>query len=136
MRTKVRPWMLAYTIASGLLWVLGSVDDFNEHSPAFILWSAVNDFILFMGNLLFSLRRVPAWLGTIWKVMFPLLILNYILIGIYVSQHESVFRNAHSFVLIFTWLIVLVLIAPTFWAHYIIAYGKRPRTTASQPAPL
>ena len=115
--------MLAYTFVFGLLSVSFSRNDFANHYPFIITaWGCVSYIVIFVGNLLYSLRRVPSSFRAPWKVVFPILVAQFVFSGIYDSQHGKHPEDVTGIV----WIIGLLLFLPTFRAHYLIGYGKRP----------
>jgi hypothetical protein len=123
MKSQIKPWMLAYTFGFGLLSVLSCGDDLANHYPFIITaWGCVCHLVIFVGNLLYSLQRVPASFRGPWKIVLPILAAQFVFSGIYDSQHGRHPEDVTGVV----WIIGLLLFLPTFRAHYLIGYGKRP----------
>ena len=125
MQRQIRPWTLVYTIIFGLLSVLFVYGDFARQYPMFIsAWAAICYLTIFVGNLLYSLNRVPSPFRTTWKFVFPVLLLHFVFSGIYDSQHGKDASNTSAALSIVVWAIALLLFFPTFWVHYKIGYGR------------
>ncbi len=115
--------MLAYTFVFGLLSVLFCLIDFANHYPFIITaWGCVSYLVMLIGNLLYSLGRVPSSFRAPWRVVFPMLVAQFVFSGVYDSHHG---RHAEDVTAI-VWIIGVLLFLPTFRAHYLIGYGKRP----------
>jgi hypothetical protein len=126
MQTQIRPWMLVYTIAFGLLSVRFVYSDFSNHYPAIVsIWAGIYYAVIFVGNLVYSRNRVPASFRTAWKIVFPLLILQFVFSGYYDSQHGKHAQSASVVLFAIASVIAFLLFLPTFRAHYLIGYGKQ-----------
>jgi hypothetical protein len=126
MQIQIRPWMLTYTIIFGLLLVLFTSDDFTNQYPIIVTASnAICSSMLFVGDLLCSLNRVPLSLRTPWKIVFPILVFLWVFGGIYDSLHGKASQDASMSWSVLAWVIGFLLYLPTFIVHYLIGYGKQ-----------
>jgi hypothetical protein len=125
MKTQIRWWMLAYTIFFACL--PGTRHDFSNWSlTIFTVWDWICDFLMSAGNLLYSLDRVPSAIRRPWKIVFPVLVLEFFANGIYYSLYGKHAHDGHSASLdVIVWVGGILLYFPTFRAHYLIAYGKK-----------
>ena len=122
MKSRIKLWMLAYTFVFGLLSILFCRIDFANHYPFFVTaWGCVCYLVMFFGNLLYGLERVPSSFRAPWRVVFPILVAQFVFSGIYDSLHGKHAEDVSAIV----WIIGLLLFLPTFRAHYLIGYGKR-----------
>ena len=125
MQTQIKPWMLAYTIIFGLFSIGFVYNDFTNQYPLIITtWAAICYVVIFIGNLLYSLNRVPLSLRAPWKIVFPLLMLQFAFAGIYDSQYGKHAHDADAALSVVAWTIDLLLFLPTFCAHYKIGYRR------------
>ena len=126
MQKQIRPWTLIYTIIFGLLSVSFVYNDFSNQYPVLLsTWAAICYAMIFVGNLLYSLRRVPLSFRTPWKIVFPVLVLQFAFSGIYDSQHGKHAHNVGAGLLIAAWIISLLCFLPTFWVHFRIGFGEQ-----------
>lgn len=117
---RIRPLMLGYTLFFALLSISCVHDDITKQYPLiFTVWDGFCFFIFFSGNLLYSLNRVPAYIKSLWKIVFPILVFHFVLSGIYDFQHDN---NINMIEVMITWVIGSLFFLPTFRAHYLIGY--------------
>jgi hypothetical protein len=120
-----RPWMLAYTIAFGLLsahFVYNNVE--NRYHTIFIIWTAIYYVMIFAGNLIYSLDYITPKIRKIWKFIFPIVILEFIFSLIIDTMYAKNAQNASVEVKSIAPILSFAIFFPTFWAHYKIGYGK------------
>jgi hypothetical protein len=117
--------MLAYTIFMAVFFAPAVRHDFTSwHLIFFAVWDWICDIIMIVGNLLFSLNRVPSAIRRPWKVVFPILVLEFFTNGIYDSLYGKHAQDDSAALLIFVWIVSVLLYFPTFRANYLIGYGK------------
>jgi hypothetical protein len=125
MQTKVRPWMLIYTIIFTLLSVSFIRSDITNQYPFIVTtWACICYIVMFVGSLLYSLNRVPSSFRTPWKFVFPILVLQFVFAFIYDLLNG---RHPHGVSIsreVVFFIIGIVLFFPTFRAHCLIGYGK------------
>ena len=131
---QIRPWMLGYTIFLGLVLVLSGVHTSHKpphHHPfAYEAISTLVVILMFAGNILYSFGWVTPLLRRIWKFVFPLLVLSFVVSGIlsfYFDKHDYPLTPA---IIILTSITGTVLFFPSFWANFLLGYGtiERVRT--------
>ena len=126
MQTKIRPLMLAYTVIFGLLSIHFVYNDFtNEYSLIIPAWASICYIVMFAGNLLYSLNRVPSFFRIPWKIVFPILVLQFLFSFYYDSQHGKHAQRASATSYAIVSVIGVLLFLPTFRAHFLIGYGKQ-----------
>jgi hypothetical protein len=122
---EIRVWMLVYTVIFGIISVGFIFSDFTDHySTAYITWNALCYVVILVGNLLYSLDYITKTIRKTWKLIFPILVFEFILTDVVDFLYGS---HAHKVDLptgCFVWVIGLILFLPTFKAHFMIGYGK------------
>jgi hypothetical protein len=120
MQPQIRPWMLTYTIIFTLLSVAFVWTDFTErYSIVFTAWDILCYVLFFVGNLFYSLNRVPSSVRTVWKIIFPMLVLQFIAGGFGKESHD-----ASVSLVVVAWIIGFSLFFPALRANLIIGYGR------------
>ena len=116
--------MLVYTIIFGLL-SIGSVrnDVWNQYHIAFIIWDAVCFGLIFTGNMIYSLDYISPIIRKLWKLIFPIVILQIISGAIEDFIYGKNINHEVASGCI-AWTISFVLFIPTIRAHYLIGYGN------------
>lgn len=125
MENIAKPWMLAYTIVFGLLsvsFVHNNVE--NRYHIIYIIWSAIFYILVFAGNLIYSIGLLNLKIRKIWKLIFPIIILEFIFSDIVDFLYGTHVRNADESMKTIAVILDFALFFPTFWAHYKISYGK------------
>jgi hypothetical protein len=132
---RIKPWMLAYTVFFAIMSVIGVLDDvYDSHYYAIYCVAGALFFVaIFAGNLLYSLNFTTPRIRTIWKFIFPLVVLYFLVSGL-VDQFIGSGGPAPLIKDCIIWLIVFALYLPSFWAHYKIGYGKFTSLTATGEA--
>jgi len=116
--------MLAYTIGFCWFYIVAGRRDFTSwHLIVFTVWDWICDILTFVGNLLFSLNCVPPAIRRPWRVVFPILVLEFLVNWIYDSLYGTS-RDSSVALSVFVWTVCVLLYVPTFWANYKIGYGK------------
>ncbi|HTA95605.1 MAG TPA: hypothetical protein VK769_05725 [Verrucomicrobiae bacterium] len=111
MKRNIRPWMLAYTIFMAVFFAPAVRHDFTSwHLIFFAVWDWICDIIMIVGNLLFSLNRVPSAIRRPWKVVFPILVLEFFTNGIYDSLYGKHAQDDSAALLIFVWIVSVFFI--------------------------
>ncbi len=119
--------MLVYTIIFGLLCVMFFYNDIeNEYHVAYIAWSGIAFIIVFVGNLIYSLNRATPLIRKIWKVIFPVVVLDFIVGEVIDSNFGAHAHAMPSLVDVLKWIIGFALFFPSFRAHYLLGYKRTP----------
>ena len=117
--------MLVYTIFFGLLSIGFVRDNFeNRYHVAYVVWTAVFYGLILTGNLIYSLDCINPTIRKIWKLVFPVIILQFVSSDIVDILYGS---HAHKTSLALACIVGMIdfaLFFPTFLAHYKIGYGK------------
>jgi hypothetical protein len=117
--------MLAYTVVFAFLSIRWVHSDVELQYPIIITaWAAFYYIVIFVGNLLYSLNRVPSVFRRPWKIVFPLLIAQFVFAAVYDMQHDETLSSDPVALLVAAWIIGLLLIFPSFRAHYLIGFGR------------
>jgi len=125
MENIARPWMFAYTIVFGLLSAHFVYNDVkNQYCISFIIWDGVYYALVLGGNLIYSLDFSTFKIRKIWKFVFPIVILGFVVGGIIDSIYGRHAHNASIQMQATAWILGFVTFFPTFLAHYKIGYGK------------
>ena len=131
--------MLAYTIAVGLMAVLGMVAGHNRpkhHYPiVYEIFSALGVILMFAGNFLYSFSYVTALLRKIWKFAFPLILGSFVASGVlsYIEKEDHpVGLGAH----IFASIVMVALFFPSFRANFLLGYGDVDRVKTIDRPPI
>ena len=124
--------MLAYTIVFGLLSILFGRDDFEQYPMAYAALCGLLSFLIFIGNLVYSLNYVTPVIRTIWKFVFPLVVLHFIVTGVVDVRFGKNAPHNVSVLAIVAGVIAFALFLPTFRAHFLLGYGV-PRLRDSPP---
>jgi NhaP-type Na+/H+ or K+/H+ antiporter len=81
--------------------------------------------IIFLGNLIYSLNRINPTIRKIWKLVFPIVILQWVFSGIADSVYGTLTHDGGVVFGCIVWIIDFAFFFPTFRAHYLIGYGKK-----------
>jgi hypothetical protein len=122
----IRPWMLVYTIIFGLLFVSGAYDQLKSgDSFAYVAWGCVMDVVILAGNIFYSFSYSPPIIQTAWKIVFPIVVLDFLATQIVALFYGKETQHASITLLIFALALIYVISIPTFKAHYSLGYGKQ-----------
>jgi len=119
--------MLAYTVIFGLFSIFFVQNDYSQYPLAYTAVCALMYAVIFAGNLLYSLGYATRPIQSLWKFVFPLVMLHFVGTGIVDARFG---RHAHSATLvssIIVWAIGLVLFFPAFRAHFLLGYSRDQR---------
>jgi hypothetical protein len=119
----IRPWMLTYTIIFSLLSVSFVYNDFGQYAMAFTAFQGVVYFVIFTGNLLFSMSYISPFIRALWKFVFPLVVLDFIGTGIIDICYGKHAHHSTPALIVTACVIDFVLFFPTFRAHFLLGYG-------------
>jgi tetratricopeptide (TPR) repeat protein len=132
---KVRWWMLVYTIAIGLIAILGAVIRRNEakphHSIAFQILEGLGVVLMFSGNFLYAFCYVRPFIRRVFQVGFPLIIASVVAaeVSVYFDKTDHpVSLGAH----IFGWVAMTALFFPSFRASFLLGFGDVNRVRTSE----
>jgi tetratricopeptide (TPR) repeat protein len=133
---KIRWWMLIYTLAIGLLFVLAEVS--SHHKPklyygiAYDILESIGVILLFTGNFLYVFGYVPPLLRKLWKLSFPLIIASFVVGGLVHIYFDSTYQKDGPVIHIVTSILMLGIFFASFRANFLIGYGDvdRVRTIA------
>lgn len=130
--------MLAYTIGLGLFAVLvhfyGHHDSTTRYPLAYRIWETfVTTILLFAGNLLYSFGYVTPLLRKIWKFVFPILVLQFVISGILQFYFPDPSQPAKPVVAVLATITMIALFFPTLRAHFLLGYGDIARVRAIEP---
>jgi hypothetical protein len=128
--------MLVYTILFGLLSVFFVQNDLNNRYPvACTALSTLIYVVIFAGNVLYSFGRATPLLRTVWKFVFPIVVLQFVLSGIVDLRFG---KHAHDFtatVAVLSWIAGVALFFPSFRANFLLGYGDVDRVrTIDRPS--
>jgi hypothetical protein len=117
--------MLAYTVGFGVFSVGCIYNDVDNHyNPIFIIEDTVCFALIFIGNLIYTFNLINSKIRTIWKFIFPIVILNFI-IGLVIDSTFGKDSQVGGIALsVFAWVVAFILFLPTIRAQYTIGYGK------------
>lgn len=125
MQNQIRPWMLTYTIIFALLSISFVYNNFTNQYPFILIaWACICYIVIFVGNILFSLNRVPLSIRTPWKVVFPILVLQFVFSALYDLHHGKHAQDASATLSVIAFGFGLLVFLPTLRAHYLIGFGK------------
>jgi hypothetical protein len=125
MENVARPWMFAYTIFFGLLSAHFVYNDVkNQYCISFIIWDGIYYVLVLGGNLIYSLDFSTFKIRKVWKFIFPIVVLGFVVGGIIDSIYGRHAHNSSIQMQAVVWILGFATFSPTFWAHYKIGYGK------------
>ena len=118
--------MFIYSVIFLLLSILFVSNDIsNNYWWYFIAWMIINYIIINLGNFLYSLNLRSRTIQTVWKVVFPLTIISFIL-SIIIDQKHGKNSSPDDGILVYivTVILVLAILSPAFIANFRMAYKK------------
>ncbi len=122
--TTGKKWMLVYSIIFLLLSILFVANDIsNEYNLVYIIWMSINYILINTGNILFTIDRKIKGVQKVWKVLFPIFLVNLIISLIIDQKYGANSSPDDSLILnISTLIIVIALFFPAFRANFKWAY--------------
>jgi len=117
--------MLTYSIFFGLLsirWVHNDME--NQYNLIYVIEGACVFVLILAGNLIYSFDFITSKIQKIWKFVFPIVILDFILGVVIDSIYGKHAHNASSELKSIALILLVATYSPTFLAHYKIGYGK------------
>jgi len=93
---------------------------------AYIIWSGVAYIAVFAGNLIYSINHATPMIRKIWKIIFPVVVLDFVVGGVMDSNFGNSANTMHPLIDVLVWFIGFALFFPSFRAHYLLGYKKQP----------
>jgi len=120
--------MFAYSVCFALVSAGAVFDNFAQgYFIIYNIWSAFFYAAVSAGNILYSMRYSSGWVRRSGKVIFPLLILDFIVGWIVDSVYGESAKMPSSWIREVVLLVVtLAVFFPTLRAHYLIGYTNQP----------
>lgn len=130
-RRKVRWWMLIYTLAIGLLFVLSELTHNARPRPhypiAYEVFESLGVLLMFAGNLLYSFAYVRPPLRRLWRFAFPLIVVTFVAAVFVTPHYDSNYQEHGLATQIVTWILVFSIFFPSFRANFLLGYGNVDR---------
>jgi len=119
--------MLVYSIIFILLSIAFIDSDIsNEYSLFYSVWMALSYLMMSIGNLLFVFDKNVRDIKRVWKILFPVYIINLIVSLIIDKKYgDNLSLNDGLLFNLVVFIIVAIIFLPAFRANYKIAY-KNP----------
>lgn len=124
--TTGKKWMLGYSILFIILSILFVKNDISNHyNLIYIVWMSLNYTLINFGNFLFVTSKELNKISKVWKILFPVFLINLIVsiiidqkFGENSSPEDSIFLN------LFAFTAIVALFFPAFRANFKIAYRQ------------
>jgi|WetSurMetagenome_2_1015567.scaffolds.fasta_scaffold00598_9 hypothetical protein len=118
--------MFAYSVVFLVFSILFISNDIsNNYWWYFTTWMIIIYICVNLGNFLYSMNRRPRTVQSVWKVIFPLIIISFILSIIIDEKYGKNSSTDDSLlVYIITAMIFTAVLLPAFIANFKLAYNK------------
>lgn len=128
---KVRWWMLIYTFAIAILFVVAAITRQSKpkpyHSIAYDIFEDCGVILMLVGNFLYAFGYVRPLLRKLWKLAFPLIIASFVVGGLVSVYFDSSYEKHPPSIYAITWILVFGIFFASFRANFLVGYGDVSR---------
>lgn len=118
--------MFVYSVVFFLLSILFISNDIsNNYWWYFTTWMIIIYFFINLGNFLYSFNYRPRKIKEIWKVIFPLIVISFV-ISIIIDEKfgKNSSKDDSLIVYIITAILFIAFLSPVLIANFKLAYRK------------